>query len=450
MREFRFTGVGVNGQPIRGSVYAPSLRAAQKRIDTLSQKHQFQTQAVEKRKGYVYKVKHPSGKLVRGELKAYTADEVRAALTRQGLEVVSVDKKLFDFQMKPGTADLVLFVRLAANMLKKKLPFDEVLNLLASDTSSKPLKQMLRDLNSDLKSGMNAQHAFMKHQHVVGKFTAYMLGLASTSGNMAEMFEATAKYLERKNEFNKQVRSALITPSVTLLAAIAVFVWFIWYLLPAMIALFSQFDVNIPPFSRASLAFAAFMDNHYWWIIPLCLASVVGFISFSRTPKGRFWIHKYMIQLPILGDLLHKLNLEIFCRVFGVLYSGSGENQEVMKVAAEATGNTYMEHQIKTITVPLMMARGTDLILSMEASGVFLPMTLARFRSGSETGSVQDSADELADFYEKETTLKLAVTVETIKTAVAVVISILVALLTVVSTETAFMMPSASDVMGNM
>jgi len=119
-----------------------------------------------------------------------------------------------------------------------------------------------------------------------------------------------------------------------------------------------------------------------------------------------------------------------------------------MKVAAEATGNTYIEHQIKTITVPLLIAQGTDLVTSMEASEVFLPMTLARFRSGAETGSVRESADEMADLYEKETTLKLSVTVETIKTFVAIVISLLVALLTIVSTETAFMMPSASDVMG--
>jgi type IV pilus assembly protein PilC len=343
--------------------------------------------------------------------------------------------------------DLVMFVRLSANMLKRKLPFDEVLNLLAADTTSRSLRQMIRDLNSDLKAGMDGKHAFMKHQHVLGKFAAYMLGLASQSGNMAEMFEATAKYLERKNEFNKQVRAALITPTLTLLAALGVFVWFIWALIPDMMELFTGFNVRIPPFTRASLAFAGFLDANYWWLLPTIIGSIIVFIAAGRTTRGKFLMHKYMIRIPALGDLLHKLNLETFCRVFGVMYSGSGENEEVMKIAAEATGNTYIEHQVKTITVPMMMGKGTDLITSMEASGVFKPMTLARFRSGAETGSVRESAEEMADFYEKETTLKLQVTVESIKTSVAVVISVLVALLTVVSTETAFMMPSATDIM---
>jgi type IV pilus assembly protein PilC len=233
-----------------------------------------------------------------------------------------------------------------------------------------------------------------------------------------------------------------------LILCIIVFVWFVWDLIPDMIELFAGLDVTIPPFTRASLAFASFMDAHYWWLLPAFFGSILIFVVFSRTTKGRYLIHKYMIRIPILGDLLHKLNLEIFCRVFGVLYSGSGENQEIMRIAAEATGNTYMEHQIKTITVPLMISRGTDLVSAMTASEVFKPMTLARFRSGTETGSVRESAQEMADFYEDETRLKLAMTVETIKTGVAIFIAILVAILTIVSTETAFMMPSASDVMG--
>ena len=141
--------------------------------------------------------------VVKGKQWAYNEGEVRAALERVGLEVLSVEKQLISIQIPPSNTDIVLFVRLAANMLRRNLPFDEVLNLLIADTSNPQLKQVLKDLNSDLKGGMEARHAFLKQQHVLGKFTSYMLGLAATSGNMAEMFEATATYLERKDKFKK-------------------------------------------------------------------------------------------------------------------------------------------------------------------------------------------------------------------------------------------------------
>ncbi|PEN11378.1 type II secretion system protein [Longibacter salinarum] len=447
VREYRFSGVNTLGEPVRGTVFAPSKRAANKRIDDLSDKHSFRTDEVEQRRTYRYKVRDASGSIASGEQKAYNPNEVRAALERMGLEVVKVERKLLDFQMKPSSTDIVMFVRLAANMLRRQLPFDEILTLLAADSSSKPLRQMMRDLQSDLKSGMNAQNAFMKHQHVLGKFTAYMLGLAASSGNMAAMFESTARYLERKDEFRKSVRSALITPAITLIATIAAFVWYIWYIIPAYAGLFADYNITLPPLTQMSLDFASWMDANWIWVTGLLLLITIAGVAWSRTTRGRFIIHKYMIQIPVLGSLLHKLNLEVFCRVFAVLYSGAGENEEVMKIAAEATGNSYIEHQVKTITVPMMMARGTDLIEAMQASGVFTRMTIARFRSGSETGAVRESAEEMAEFYEKETTLKLEQTVETIKTGVAIIISLMVGLLTVISAESALIQPSSSDIM---
>lgn len=449
MREYRFRGVSVAGESIRGNIFAPSRRAATRRVAALSEKHDFEPEALEQRYTYRYRVRHESGRIIRGEQKAYTGEEVGTALERLGLEVVSMKRRVFDMRRRPPGTDLVLFVRLSANMLRRRLPFDEILSLLITDTQSKPLRQVIRDLASDLRGGVDPQQAFMKHQHSLGKFTAYMLGLASASGNMAEMFEATARYLERKDEFKKSVRSAMITPSITLIATIAAFLWFIWYIIPQMAGLFLDYDIKLPPLTRASLAFAAWMDVNWWWVLLLSIAAGIGFYMFQRTVQGKLVIHKYVIRMPYVGALLHKLNLEVFCRVFGVLYSGSGENHDVMKIAAEATGNTYIEHQVKTITVPLMMSKGTDVIEAMEASGVFLPMMIARFRSGQETGGVRESADEMAEFYEKETTLKMETAVETIKTGTAIVISILVGILTVISAESALIQPTASDIMFN-
>ena len=447
LHEFRFTGMNLVGEPVRGTVYAPSMRKALKRVEDLAAKHEFQPRQTEKRSAYLYKVKDAEGTVVKGTQWAYNEDEVRAALTRVGLEVVSIEKRLISFQLPPSATDLVLFVRLAANMLKRNLPFDEVLTLLIADTSNAQLKQVLRDLNSDLKGGMDARHAFLKQQHVLGKFTAYMLGLAATSGNMAEMFEATATYLERKDKFKKAVRSAMITPAITFLIALAAFVWYVWEIVPSYARLFQRYDIVLPPLTTASLAFADWMDVNGWWVTLLFLGAIVGFVLWSRTTRGKFWLHEHMLKIPVLGPLLLKMNLEVFSRVFSVLYSGSGEGEEVMKVAAESTGNTFIEHRIKTVTVPLMMAAGADLIVAMEKAKVFTPMLIARFRSGAETGSIREASDEMADFYQREVDLKFEALVETIKTMIAILISLLVLILTIISAESALISPTSSDIM---
>jgi len=447
-KEYKFEGMSQTGQPVKGTVFASSKRTARQKVDKLADKHQFRTKGLLERRVFLYKVKHPNGEVVRGEQKAFSAEELEKALAKMGLEVLSVKKKWFNFQTKPANDDIIMFVRLSANLLKEKLPFDEVLNLLVNDVSSKSLRQAIRDLNADLKGGTDAKQAFMKHQHIFGKFTAYMLGIASQSGNMSEIYEATARFLERKDEFRKSIRSAMITPAITVLALMACLIWYIWYIFPETARLFQGLDVELPPMTVATLAFADWLDQYWLWCAIVIVASCVGFWLWARSDRGQFLIHKYLIRIPIIGSLLHKLNIEIFCRVFSVLYSGAGDNLNVIKVASEACGNRYMEHQIKTTTVPMMVAQGTGLVKSMEASGVFTSMTLSRFRSGAETGNVQDSARQMADYYERETSLQLKNAVESIQTAVAVFITIGICFLTVLSTEIAFVQPDTQSMMG--
>ncbi|MFN3597829.1 MAG: type II secretion system F family protein [Rubricoccaceae bacterium] len=449
MAEFRFVGVAASGQSVQGTVYAPNKRTAQKKVASLAEQHRFTLRDLEERMLFRYKVRHPSGKLVKGEQKAYTQDEIRVALERMGLEVVSIQKQLLNVQRRPPTGDVIMFVRLASNLLMEKMPFSEVLGLLMGDISSDSLKHVLRDINSDLKSGMEAKQAFMKHQDKLGKFTAYMLGVASQSGNMAEIYEATARFLERRDEFKKSVKSALIMPSVTVLATIGVFIWYVWFIVPQTAGLFQDFEnIELPPLTTFSLAFSAWLDKYMGLMAVLLVLAAAGAVAYFRTPKGRFQLAKYMIRIPVVGSLLHKLNIEVFSRVFAILYSGSGENLEVIKIAAEACGNPYMEHQIKTITIPMMMGKGADLVVAMEASNVFTPMALARYRTGAETGSVRKSAQQMADYYERETTLKLKTAVETIQTMVGLFIGLMVAFLTVLSAETAMIRPSSNDMMG--
>jgi len=269
VREFKFVGQSKNGQPVQGTIFAASRRAARQKVESLAERHGFKPRGVQQRRVYMYKVRHPNGRIVTGEQKAFSEQEISTALGKMGLEVVKVQRKLLDVQRKPPRGDMIMFVRLASNLLKEKLPFDEVLNLLVNDVSSISLKQVIRDLNADLKSGMEAQQAFMKHQHMLGKFTAYMLGIASRSGNMAEIYEATARFLERQNEFRKSVRSSMITPAITVLVLIAAFVWYVWYIFPQTAGLFEGFNIELPPMTAKTLEFShrqrspIFMKGHF-------------------------------------------------------------------------------------------------------------------------------------------------------------------------------------------
>ncbi len=443
MPDFRFEGTTIEGKSVQGFVSADNSTEAKSKVRQLAEQHQVKVQRIRRRRSFIYKVQRANEKPLKGEQKAFTKEELKLAFEKLGYTSVSVHPKFLDIKLPPPATEVITFVRLSADLLREKLPFTEVLQLLTNDVQNPRLKEALKEINNDLRQGKDSEEAFLRQEKVLGPFTARMLGIASKSGNMANIYESTAKFLERSAEFKRSLRSALIMPMFTLLVLAGACVFYIAYIFPETAKLFAKLGTELPPMTTATLALSDIIMNNGLAFLTVTLSLAGGLIYFLRTPKGHFFRDKYMIKIPVLGTLIHKSSIEIFCRVFHSLYSGSGENIEAIKLAAEACGNKYMEHQIKTVAIPMMLSQGRGLVQSFEASGVFTRTALARFSSGAETGTIKATALQIASFYEKETVYKLKNAVEFIQLAIAMIIMIVITLLTLISSETALIKPKS-------
>jgi type IV pilus assembly protein PilC len=443
MIEVRFTAQKNNGQIITGNLTEPTFSEAKTKIHKLAEKNQLKIQKVEKKIGYIYKIKRGKEKPIVGEQRAFTKDELSNALRKLGYEVISVNRKLLEFNLKPPQQDIVSYVKISAELLDQKLSFSEILTLLINDIQNKTLKETLKQINNELKKGADSETTFLRYQSVFGKFTAYMLGLASKSGNMAEIYKATAKFLERKQEFRKSIKSALITPIITLFVLFLAVLFYVGYIFPETAKLFVKFKMELPPMTAFTLKVSDFLMSHILIVMVITLTPPIALWQFSRTKSGKLFFDKLMLKIPVVGPLIHKTLIEVFCRVFYTLYSGSAESIEPIRIAAEATDNSYFEQQIKNVAIPLMIKKGIGVTEAFEASGVFTETALSRFHSGEETGTIKNTALQLANYYESETVFRLKNIIEMIQVFIAMVIMIVMIGLTLVSAETATINPKS-------
>ena len=441
MHEFRIEGVTADGKPLQGLLEADTLKSAKSKAAQMAAQRRFKLLNVVPRATWVYKVQRGTEKPITGEQKAFTKGEVEEAFQKMGYRVIRVQKRLFDFKPKPPSTEIVTFVRVSADLIRQKLPFNEIMQLLVNDIQNKTLRDTLKDINAELKQGKDSERAFVKHEAVLGRFTAHMLGLASKSGNMADIYESTAKFLERQAEFKKNLKSALIMPVVTLIVLFGAVVYYVGYIFPATAGLFRKFGIELPPMTAATMALSDFLVENMGVILLATIIPTVIAVKWFSTEKGRFVLDRYIWKVPIIGPLMHKSSIEIFCRVFYALYSGAGENIEVIRMAAEACGNKYMEHQIKTIALPMMTQKGAGITEAFEATGVFTKTALSRFHSGAETGTVKHTALQLAEYYEKETSYKMRNAIDYIQVLISMIIMIVLTALTIVSSETATVRP---------
>ncbi len=442
MAEFRIDGVSLSGKPVQGIINAENMKQAKEKAAQMARERKFKVSSVHTRATFLYRVKKGNEKPVDGEQKAFTKQEVMDALGKMGYTVVYVRKKLFEGKGgKVPDIEVVSFVRVSSDLIRQKLPFNDMMAMLINDIQNKTLREAIREINQDLKQGKDSEKAFQKHERSLGKFAAHMLGLASKSGNMGEIFESTAKFLERNAQFKKDLKSALIMPIVTLVILFVAVGYYVAYIFPETANLFQKFKIELPPMTAATLELSDFITTNIVWIM-LAIAIPIGvFARFASTERGRFYIDKYIWSIPAIGDLMHKTSIEIFCRVFYALYSGSGENIEVIKMASEACGNKYMEAQIKNVALPLMVEKGAGITEAFEATGVFTKTAISRFHSGAETGTVKNTAMQLAEYYEKETSYRMRNAIDMIQLVISMIIMVVLTALTLVSSETATIKP---------
>ena len=446
MVEYKFTAQKLNGQTITGTVTANSAAEGKKKIQKLAEKNKLKLSEVQKKSTYLYRIRKGKDKPLRGEQKAFSKKEVEEALARLGYKVLSINRKLIERQAKPPHSEIVTYVKISAELLEQKLNFGEILTLLINDTQNATLRNTLKEISNDLRKGADSEATFLKYQHVFGKFTAYMLGLASKSGNMTEIYRATAKFLERQQEFKKSLRSALITPMVTLFVLFVAVLFYVGYIFPETAKLFVRFGIELPPMTAFTLAVSDFLIANPIPIAVVILLPPILLFQFSKTQKGRYLFDQYILKIPILGPLVHKTLIEVFCRVFYTLYHGSAESIEPIRIAAEATGNTYFEDRIKNVAIPLMLKKGVGVTDAFAASGVFTETAISRIHSGEESGTIKSTALQLANYYESETVYRLKNLIEIIQVVIAMIIMVIMIALTLVSAETATVRPKQPGV----
>ncbi|HOT97289.1 MAG TPA: type II secretion system F family protein [bacterium] len=441
MAEFRYNGLNAQQKRIIGYIEAKNMREARRKIDALAKQHSFSLLSIQQKAAYLYKVRRLDGAVLKGDQIAFSREEVEVALRRLGFEDVRVQKVIFDLRLKPPYADIITFIRLSADLLREKLPFDEILGLLESDTQNKALRKVIKEILTDLKDGKDGEEAFSKQAYYLGKFPAKMLGVASKSGNMAEVFDNTARFLERDYEFRKSLRSALLMPAITTVVLIGSVIFYVGYIFPKTAELFLSFGATLPPLTKASLDLSHFLTRNISWIIGMSAIIPLVLYRLAITPRGRIFVAKHMTKVPIIGTLMHKTSIEIFCRVFHSMYSGSGENLEVIRTAAEACRNKYMEKQIKEVTIPMMVRDGATLVQALKQARVFTENALSRLNAGAESGTLKRVTLQIANYYERETTYRMKAIIDWVQVIVAMLIMAVMTALTIVSSETALFQP---------
>ena len=363
---------------------------------------------------FAYRAYSPRGKLEERVAKGESASAVHRDLLDRGYRVVSVRPaangwrwvyRQFPTFFKVKTSDLIVFSRQLATFIRVGVPITDAIRLLQGASNSGAFRSALEDICQDLESGEAFSTAIASHPIVFDQLYVDMVKAAEYSGTLDRVLLQIASYMQRQDTAIKKLRSAMIYPAIILALAIAVCTILVVFVLPNFVQMFAEFHAELPLPTKVLLAVGAFAQAWRVEIVLALFAVIVAILAFFSSPPGRtFWDYA-VLRLWVIGPIVRYSIIERFARTLATMLKAGIPISQTFEVAIASAGN--IRYQRGLAPVKERMLSGDGFSAPLEATGLFEPMMIRMIRVGEETGTLDQSLEEIADFLSEEMDYKV-------------------------------------------
>jgi len=353
----------------------------------------------------------PRGETLNGEMEATSREAVIIRLRTQRIQPnasrIREKGKGLDYQISLPTVgspvksrDIVVFTRQFATMIDAGLPIVQCLQILASQSDSKPFRKVIGGIKDDVESGTTLAEAIRKHTRVFSELYTSMVQAGEIGGILDTILVRLAAYLEKASKLKSKIKGAMIYPSCIVAAAVLVTATLLIWVIPVFADVFSSFGHRLPAPTQFVINLSNFTIEHVWYLMAVPVIAAVAIRYAYRTEEGHFWIDRFLLRVPVFGALIRKSAVARFSRTLGTLVSSGVPILDALVITARTAGNKVVERAI-------MMARtsissGRTIAEPLTESKVFPPMVCQMISVGETTGALDSMLQKIADFYEDE------------------------------------------------
>ncbi len=398
---------------------------------------------------YRYKAVTTSGDVVEGEMEASSQSAVIEKLHDLGHLPIRADEReaasgwrwlahdLFA-RRRVSRKDVALVTREFATLLEAGLPLDRALEILINLAEGEGVRKLLERVLEAVRGGASLADALAAQGRSFPRFYVSMVRAGESGGTLEEVLARLADFLEKSHTLTENVKSALVYPAILVTMAGASVVLLLTVVVPQFKPLFEDAGQALPLATQVIISAGAFFQN-YWWAIAL---AVVGLVLLGRhqlaTPAGRYGWDASLLRIPLLGDLVTKLEIARFSRTLGTLLHNGVALLSALGIARETLGNVVIARAVEGVA--RRAKDGQGLAGPLMAARVFPSLAVQLVRVGEETGRLEEMLLRVADIYDREVQrsvdrlMALLVPILTIGLGVliaGIIVSVLVAILSV-------------------
>ena len=352
---------------------------------------------------FLWEGKDRKGNRIKGRGLAKDEAELRTDLRRQGIAVAKVRKErhLFKSDGKIKAEDIALFSRQLSTMLTAGIPMVQAFEIIGVGHDKPAMQKLVLAIKSDIETGNALNVALAKHPLYFNDLYVNLVEAGEHAGALETVLDKIATYQEKTEALKKKIKKALFYPAAVLAVAIIVTVILLLFVIPQFESLFQGFGADLPAFTQMVIGMSRWMQDHGWILLIIAVAAGFAFAYFyKRSRPMRQWIDKMSLGIPVIGPILRKAAIARFARTLATMFGAGVPLVEAMKSVAGATGNII--YQDAVLRMRDEISTGMRMQRAMENTGLFPNMVVQMIAVGEESGSLDEMASKVADFYEAD------------------------------------------------
>lgn len=353
---------------------------------------------------FVWQGKDKNGNKIKGEIVASSLPQAKTLLRTQGVLVSTVRKKskpLLGGKRKITPADIAVFLRQLATMLKAGVPVVQSFDIVIDGMENPSLREVLRKTKVEIESGSTLASSLRAHPMEFDALVCNLIESGEQSGALEQMLDRIATYKEKTEALKAKLKKAVKYPIAVVCVAIVVTGILLIKVVPVFEELFNGFGADLPAFTRFVLDISEVVQA--WWFPALIIGFAVAYIfkqAKARSKKFNDFLDETSLKLPIMGDIMNKAVVARYARTLATTFAAGVPLVEALETVARAAGNSVYEKAI--LQIRDNVTSGTQLQQSMRYAGIFPPMAVQMVAIGEESGALETMLDKVASYYEAE------------------------------------------------
>lgn len=358
---------------------------------------------------YSYEAKTKDGKIKSGATEAKDNKNLSKKLSDIGLMVVSAKdspkkKKKIEISKilkRVSTVDKMLFTRHLGVMLRAGLSFSRAATVLAEQTNNAYFREILESVREDIQKGNQLADSLAKYPKVFDDLFVNMIRVGEMGGNLEEVLNILYLQLKKDHELTSRVKGAMTYPAVIIFAMAVIGVLMMIFVVPSLLKIFTETGAELPASTKMIVFISDSLQNHGLLILAGFIVFVIAFFKIIKTKEGKRKFDFALLKLPAVGTIISKINMARFSRTLSSMIASGVSIVQALDIISGTLGNTYYKNSVKDASIQVQKGIALSEVIG-EYKKLYYPLMMHMIEVGEETGTLQETLKQVAEFYEDD------------------------------------------------